>query len=82
MRCLASLPPRYTVRPEHIRSLASMPPRYTVRPEHKKGSQWLPFLHNYNTFKIKGCLVAQLQILARCEVESHPGCPEDRKLGR
>jgi hypothetical protein len=32
----ATLPPRYTVHPEHISSMASMPPRYTVHPEHKK----------------------------------------------
>jgi hypothetical protein len=33
---MASMPARYTVHPEHIRSLASMPTRYTVHPEHKK----------------------------------------------
>jgi hypothetical protein len=33
---MASMQPRYTVHPEHIRSMASMPPRYTVHPEHKK----------------------------------------------
>jgi hypothetical protein len=42
MRSLASLPPRYTVHPEHMRSLASLPPRYTVHPEHMRSLASLP----------------------------------------